>query len=214
VVTGGSCACLSLLCPATSCLHFRKTVIDWHSSWRRLPPGLPQNAANNFKFSNLKRQFNGAESRLPYSVLGFQFPHAGPQTQEGISSVVESSGGLDRTVTPPGLPGIRGETFWRVEKPMRMSVEGMRDIGINPSDLHCSYRSTVEISPPDIARRRLENWGAIQADTLKVTGRRTFEYGFQARRHLLIAYERANDTKARRLSRACQNRPCASSIAS
>ena len=51
--------------------------------------------------------------------------------------------------------------------------------------------SIVEISPPDIARRRLANWGAIQADAVKVTRRETFEYGFQARRHLLIAYERA-----------------------
>ena len=51
--------------------------------------------------------------------------------------------------------------------------------------------SIVEISPPDIARRRLANWGAIQADTVEVTRRETFEYGFQARRHLLVAYERA-----------------------
>src|SRR2546430_3835849 len=49
----------------------------------------------------------------------------------------------------------------------------------------------VEISPPDIARRRLADWGAIQADSVRVTRRETFEYGFQARRHLLVAYERA-----------------------
>src|SRR5882724_3362063 len=49
----------------------------------------------------------------------------------------------------------------------------------------------VEISPSDIARRRLAKWGVIQADVVKVTRRETFEYGFQARRHLLIAYERA-----------------------
>lgn len=72
-----------------------------------------------------------------------------------------------------------------------MSVEGMKGIGISPSGLHPSHRSIVEISPPDIACRRLENWGAIQADTVKVTRRGTFEYGFQARRHLLIAHERA-----------------------
>jgi AraC family transcriptional regulator len=51
--------------------------------------------------------------------------------------------------------------------------------------------SIVKISPSDIARRRLMNWGALQADAVKVTRRETFEYGFQARRHLLIAYERA-----------------------
>jgi AraC family transcriptional regulator len=72
-----------------------------------------------------------------------------------------------------------------------MLAERMKSIGISRSGLHSSHRSVVEISPPDIACRRLENWGAIQADTVKVTRRRTFEYGFQARRHLLIAYERA-----------------------
>jgi AraC family transcriptional regulator len=72
-----------------------------------------------------------------------------------------------------------------------MLAEQMKGIGISRSGLHSSHRSVVEISPPDIACRRLENWGAIQADTVKVTRRRTFEYGFQARRHLLIAYERA-----------------------
>ncbi|HEV7603286.1 MAG TPA: AraC family transcriptional regulator [Bradyrhizobium sp.] len=67
----------------------------------------------------------------------------------------------------------------------------MRDIGIGLSDPTSSFASIVEISPPDIARRRLTNWGAIQADAVAVTRRETFEYGFQARRHLLIAYERA-----------------------
>jgi AraC family transcriptional regulator len=67
----------------------------------------------------------------------------------------------------------------------------MNDIGIGLSGFSSSAPSIVEISPPDIARRRLANWGAIQADTVTVTRRETFEYGFQARRHLLIAYERA-----------------------
>src|SRR6202167_4657432 len=67
----------------------------------------------------------------------------------------------------------------------------MNGIGTNSSDLHTSHQSIVEISPPDIACRRLENWGAVQADTVRITRRGTFEYGFQARRHLLIAYERA-----------------------
>lgn len=72
-----------------------------------------------------------------------------------------------------------------------MSVEGMRGISSNNWSFNSSHRPIVEISPPDIARRRLANWGAIQADTVKITRRGTFEYGFQARRHLLIAYERA-----------------------
>jgi AraC family transcriptional regulator len=74
---------------------------------------------------------------------------------------------------------------------MPMSVEGINGIDINPSDLHSSDRSIVEISPPDIACRRQANWGAIQADTVKVIRRGTFEYSFQAPRHLLIAHERA-----------------------
>jgi AraC family transcriptional regulator len=49
----------------------------------------------------------------------------------------------------------------------------------------------VDISPPDIARRQLANWGRIQADNVRVIRRETFEDGFQAQRHLLIAYERA-----------------------
>jgi AraC family transcriptional regulator len=72
-----------------------------------------------------------------------------------------------------------------------MSIEGISGIGINPSDLRSLHRSIVEISPPDIACRRLANWGAIQADTVKVTRRSTFEYSFQGRRHLLIAHERS-----------------------
>src|SRR3984957_2949018 len=72
-----------------------------------------------------------------------------------------------------------------------MSIEGISGIGINPSDLRSPHRSIVEISPSDIARRRLAHWGGIQADTVKATRRGPFEYSFQARRHLLIAYERA-----------------------
>jgi AraC family transcriptional regulator len=74
---------------------------------------------------------------------------------------------------------------------MLMLAEGTKGIRINPSSLRSSRRSIVEISPPDIACRRLENWGAIQADAVKVTRRGTFKYGFQASRHLLVAYERA-----------------------
>jgi AraC family transcriptional regulator len=67
----------------------------------------------------------------------------------------------------------------------------MNDIGIGLSSAHSSPPSIVDISPPDIARRRLAHWGAIQADNVRITRRETFEDGFQARRHLLIAYERA-----------------------
>jgi AraC family transcriptional regulator len=74
---------------------------------------------------------------------------------------------------------------------MHVLAEKLNKNGINLSSSRSSLPSIVEISPPDIARRRLANWGAIQADTVKVTRRETFEYRFQARRHLLIAYERA-----------------------
>jgi AraC family transcriptional regulator len=67
----------------------------------------------------------------------------------------------------------------------------MNDIGISLSGFRSASPSIVEISPPDIARRQSTNWGAIQADTVRVTRRETFEYSFQARRHLLVAYERA-----------------------
>lgn len=74
---------------------------------------------------------------------------------------------------------------------MPVSGERIGDVGVNRSDFRSSPPSIVDISPPDIARRRLATWGAIQADNVKITRRETFEYGFQARRHLLIAYERA-----------------------
>jgi AraC family transcriptional regulator len=74
---------------------------------------------------------------------------------------------------------------------MHVLAERLNDNGMNLSGSRSSLPSIVEISPPDIARRRLANWGAIQADTVKITRRETFECRFQARRHLLIAYERA-----------------------
>ena len=74
---------------------------------------------------------------------------------------------------------------------MHVLAEKLNDDGINLSASRSSLPSIVEISPPDIVRRRLVNWGAIHADAVRVTRRETFEYRFQARRHLLIAYERA-----------------------
>jgi|tagenome__1003787_1003787.scaffolds.fasta_scaffold20966460_4 AraC family transcriptional regulator len=76
----------------------------------------------------------------------------------------------------------------KVNAPVRSSRVGGTD-GLPTGS--GSPLSIVQISPPDIARRRLANWGAVQADAVKVTRRETYEYGFQARRHLLIAYERA-----------------------
>src|SRR6267378_1207882 len=80
----------------------------------------------------------------------------------------------------------------RGQKPMPVFGSTiMSDIGFSLAGHPPAPPPIVEISPSDIARRQLANWGAIQADTVKVTRRETFEYGFQARRHLLVAYERA-----------------------
>jgi AraC family transcriptional regulator len=67
----------------------------------------------------------------------------------------------------------------------------MNDIGIGLSGFRSAAPSIVAISPSDIVCRQSANWGAIQVDTVRVTRRETFEYSFQAGRHLLIAYERA-----------------------
>src|SRR5712692_8204328 len=79
---------------------------------------------------------------------------------------------------------------YRGSKSMRAPGEGTADIGVNAPGFRASARSIVEISPADIVRRRLANWGAIQGDRVTLTRRETFEYGFRAPRHLLIAYER------------------------
>jgi AraC family transcriptional regulator len=59
--------------------------------------------------------------------------------------------------------------------PMRAS--GEESVGFGPSGFRLPSRAIVEISPPDIADRRLANWGVIQADTVKVTRRGAIEYG-------------------------------------
>jgi AraC family transcriptional regulator len=74
---------------------------------------------------------------------------------------------------------------------MRVSAVRLNNVGINRLNFRSALPSIVEFSPPDIARRRQENWGAVQADTVKVSRREPFAYSFRARRHLLIAYERA-----------------------
>jgi AraC family transcriptional regulator len=78
-------------------------------------------------------------------------------------------------------------------------AQGPKDIGINLSGFRSSLPPIVDVSPPDIARRQSTNWGAIQAETVKVTRRETFEYGFRARRHLLIVHERAERTEGETL---------------
>src|SRR4030081_1516821 len=73
----------------------------------------------------------------------------------------------------------------------------------------------VEFSPSDIIRRRSANWSAIQADTIELTRREPFQYGFQTWSHLLVVYWRAGGgDRARSSCRSCRNRPYASSVAS
>jgi AraC family transcriptional regulator len=85
----------------------------------------------------------------------------------------------------------RSEHSGACQDPTRASAEGTGDSDSGSSGAHLPHRAIVEISPPDIADRRLASWGAIQADTVKIIRREAIEYSFQAERHLLIAYERA-----------------------
>ena len=59
------------------------------------------------------------------------------------------------------------------------------------TNLRSSPASIVEITPANLALRQLANWDVIQVDTVKFLRRQAFEYGYQAPRHLLVAYERA-----------------------
>lgn len=50
----------------------------------------------------------------------------------------------------------------------------------------------VQISPPDIVRRRSAEWGGIRAEAIEVTRREPFDYKFHGPEHLLIMSERAS----------------------
>ena len=52
-------------------------------------------------------------------------------------------------------------------------------------------RSVVDFSPPEIVRRHSATWSGVQVETVQVMRHTPFEYGFQARCHLLIAAELA-----------------------
>jgi AraC family transcriptional regulator len=93
-------------------------------------------------------------------------------------------------VIPPNFQALDTKTLDDEEAKHMSGETRMSDIGIGLSSARPLPPPIVEISPPDIARRRLTHWGPIQADNVKITRRETFEYGFQARRHLLIAHER------------------------
>ena len=52
--------------------------------------------------------------------------------------------------------------------------------------------ATVQITPPDIVRRRVTAWGGVRAEVIEVIRRDQFEYKFHAPHHLLIMSERAS----------------------
>jgi hypothetical protein len=52
--------------------------------------------------------------------------------------------------------------------------------------------TTVQISPPDIVRRRVTAWGGVRAEVIEVIRRDEFEYKFHAPHHLLIMSERTS----------------------
>jgi len=52
-------------------------------------------------------------------------------------------------------------------------------------------RSVVDFSPPEIVKRHSATWSGVQVETVQVMRHTPFEYGFQARCHLLIAAELA-----------------------
>jgi hypothetical protein len=50
-------------------------------------------------------------------------------------------------------------------------------------------RSLVDISPPEIVKRRSAAWSGLRVETVRVLQHTPFEYGFRAPCHLLIAAE-------------------------
>jgi len=52
--------------------------------------------------------------------------------------------------------------------------------------------ATVQITPPDIVRRRVSAWGGIRVEVIEVIRRDQFEYKFRAPHHLLIRSERTS----------------------
>jgi AraC family transcriptional regulator len=102
---------------------------------------------------------------------------------------VSCNDGLGDSIDPHHIDGFDG-TIWLVEEPSRCACREKEQVTISLPRFGASSQPIVEFSPADIARRRLATWGPVQGDSVRVIRRETFEYGFQAPRHLLIAYER------------------------
>jgi AraC family transcriptional regulator len=54
---------------------------------------------------------------------------------------------------------------------------------------HFESRPLVNISPPEIAKRRSTTWSGFRGETVQIMRHAPFEYGFRASWHLLIAAE-------------------------
>ena len=54
---------------------------------------------------------------------------------------------------------------------------------------HSESRPLVNISPPEIAKRRSTTWSGFRGETVQIMRHTPFEYGFRAPWHLLIAAE-------------------------
>jgi AraC family transcriptional regulator len=60
-----------------------------------------------------------------------------------------------------------------------------------PIPLDPDSRLLVDVSPPEIVKRRSAAWLGLHVETVQVTRHEPFQYGFRAPRHLLIAAELA-----------------------
>jgi AraC family transcriptional regulator len=66
----------------------------------------------------------------------------------------------------------------------------MRLADISPHDVAAgAIHPTVEVSRPDVVRRRAMAWNGMAAESVQCTSRERLEYRFRAPVHLLLAYE-------------------------
>src|SRR5882757_8737220 len=76
----------------------------------------------------------------------------------------------------------------------RFGIGRYESAGREAPDLHDRpavdvINATVEISPPDVVRRRVVSWDGMTAEIVQATSREKIEYRFRAPRHLLAVCE-------------------------
>jgi hypothetical protein len=84
-------------------LDFLKTAVDGPRR-ARASSQVDAGRCDDFEISDLKRQFNGAESRRFYSLSGLQFPHRRTANAADVSSIVKAM--VTLFVISPALLGI------------------------------------------------------------------------------------------------------------